>query len=341
LAKSGSKLFKALDINSPPKSEPGWLDQKYPPSVLVGLVTAFAITVIFVGVRLAVGPVDISLLWETIAMLVLSFAALTLVLVLFLYRRLKQLDAEHTKQVQDEIHRLKQMELYRREFLGDVSHELKTPIFAIEGFIETLLDGALEDPKVNRKFLQKAGKHAERLSNLVSDILVISHIESGQLSMVVEKFCMYDLMVDLVDSLSYKFTRKGRDIHYEIHANGLERAMVLADKQRIEQVLRNLIDNAVKYGNTKGNIVLMLAPHTEGKLVVKVKDDGPGIDTQHQARLFERFYRIDKSRSRNSGGTGLGLAICKHFIEAHKERIWVESTPGFGATFMFSLSRVS
>jgi two-component system, OmpR family, phosphate regulon sensor histidine kinase PhoR len=307
--------------------------------MLVGLVTASVITLIFFVVRVLGEPVNPNLIWETIVMFALSFAAITLVLVLFLYRRLKQLDAEHSKQVQDEINRLKQMEAYRREFLGDVSHELKTPIFAIQGFVETLLDGALEDSKVNRKFLQKAGKHAERLSNLVSDILVISHIESGQLSMMHEKFVMYELIADLVDSLSYKFTRKGRDIHYEIRANGLEKAVVVADKQRIEQVLRNLIDNAVKYGDAKGHIILSLEPYTDGKLVVKVQDNGPGIDPQHQARLFERFYRIDKSRSRNSGGTGLGLAICKHFIEAHKERIWVESTPGHGATFNFSLAR--
>ncbi len=300
-----------------------------------------AISVTFVVVRVVDGLERGNLIVETLAMFVLSFLALTAVLQFFLYRRLKQLDAERSRQVQEEINRLKEMEAFRREFLGDVSHELKTPIFAIEGFIETLLDGALEDPKVNRKFLQKAGKHAERLSNLVSDILVISHIESGQLTMNHEKFSIYELLVDLLDSLSYKFTRKGRDIHYVIAANGLERTMVIGDKQRIEQVLRNLIDNAVKYGSSKGNILLSLELNNESKVVVKVKDDGPGIETQHLARLFERFYRVDKSRSRNRGGTGLGLAICKHFIEAHKERIWVESTPGNGSTFIFTLAKAN
>lgn len=305
------------------------------------MLTALAISVTFVIVRVVDGLERGNLFVETLAMFVLSFLALTAVLQFFLYRRLKQLDAERSKEIQEEITRLKEMEAFRREFLGDVSHELKTPIFAIEGFIETLLDGALEDPKVNRKFLQKAGKHAERLSNLVSDILVISHIESGQLSMNHEKFSIYELIVDLLDSLSYKFTRKGRDIHYSISANGLERAMVMADKQRIEQVLRNLIDNAVKYGSSKGNITLSLELTSESKVLVKVKDDGPGIEQQHISRLFERFYRIDKSRSRNRGGTGLGLAICKHFIEAHKERIWVESTPGNGATFNFTLAKAN
>lgn len=330
-----------MATNSPLKPEASWLDQRYPPSIIVGLLTAMAISVTFVIVRVVDGLERGHLIVETLAMFVLSFLALTAVLQFFLYRRLKQLDAERSRQVQEEINRLKEMEAFRREFLGDVSHELKTPIFAIEGFIETLLDGALEDPKVNRKFLQKAGKHAERLSNLVSDILVISHIESGQLTMNHEKFNIYELLVDLLDSLSYKFTRKGRDIHYAIAANGLERTLVIGDKQRIEQVLRNLIDNAVKYGSSKGNIQLSLELNNESKVVVKVKDDGPGIETQHLARLFERFYRVDKSRSRNRGGTGLGLAICKHFIEAHKERIWVESSPGNGATFIFTLAKAN
>ena len=306
---------------------------------MVGLYTALAITGLYTIVRLLGGGTSGYVVVEVITMFVASMLSIVAVLQFFLYRRLKELAAERSKEIEAEIQRLKDMEAYRREFLGDVSHELKTPIFAIQGFIETLLDGALEDQKVNRKLLQKASKHAERLSNLVSDILVISHIESGQLSMNFEKFCIYDLIAELVDSLSYKFTRKGRDIHYVIQAHGLERAMVFADKQRVEQVLRNLIDNAVKYGDMKGIITLALEPHPEGKVLVKVQDDGPGIEAQHQARLFERFYRVDKSRSRNRGGTGLGLAICKHFIEAHKEKIWVESTPGKGAIFQFTLSK--
>jgi two-component system, OmpR family, phosphate regulon sensor histidine kinase PhoR len=306
---------------------------------MVGLYTAMVIMALYVMVRLVGGATGGALLLEALLMFASSMLSVVAVLRFFLYRRLQELSEERSKEIEAEIQRLKEMEAYRREFLGDVSHELKTPIFAIQGFIETLLDGALEDHKVNRKFLQKASKHAERLSNLVSDILVISHIESGQLTMNFEKFAVYELMADLIDSLSYKFTRKGRDIHYEIVAHGLERAMVLADKQRIEQVLRNLIDNAVKYGDTKGNIRLVLEQASEGKILVKVEDDGPGIDPQHITRLFERFYRVDKSRSRNRGGTGLGLAICKHFIEAHKERIWVDSTVGQGSSFQFTLAK--
>ncbi len=306
---------------------------------MVGLYTSLAITGLYALVRLVGGAEGGYIVLEVLLMFTASMLSIVGVLRFFLYRRLKELSAERSKEIEAEILRLKNMEAYRREFLGDVSHELKTPIFAIQGFIETLLDGALEDQKVNRKFLQKAGKHADRMSNLVSDILVISHIESGQLTMNFEKFCMYDLIADLVDSLSYKFSRKGRDIHYEIIAKGLERTLVVGDKQRIEQVLRNLIDNAVKYGDTKGTIKLALEHYPEGKMLIKVQDNGPGIEPSHLARLFERFYRVDKSRSRNRGGTGLGLAICKHFIEAHKEHIWVDSTLGEGSTFQFTLNK--
>jgi two-component system, OmpR family, phosphate regulon sensor histidine kinase PhoR len=314
-------------------------DQKYPPSILVALYTSLAISVLFLLVRLLGGSEGGNILLELLAMFTFSLLAFTAVLEFFLYRRLKNLNAIRNRAIEEEIQKLKEMEAFRREFLGDVSHELKTPIFAIEGFIETLLDGALEDQKVNRKFLQKARKHAERLSNLVQDILVISHIESGELGMNLEKFSIHELIVDLLDGLAYKFTRKGRDIHYVIEANGLEGVIVLADKMRIEQVLRNLIDNAVKYGNAKGIITIRLEQAAEGKVLVKVRDNGPGIEPQHLPRLFERFYRVDKSRSRNRGGTGLGLAICKHFMEAHKEQIWVESVVGQGATFLFTLTK--
>jgi two-component system phosphate regulon sensor histidine kinase PhoR len=317
------------------------MDQKYPPSILVALYTSLGSSLIFLIIRLLGGSSGGSVFLELLGLFTFSILLITGILEFVIYRKLKHLDAIKTREVQAEIRRLKEMEAFRREFLGDVSHELKTPIFAIEGFIETLLDGALEDQKVNRKFLQKARKHSERLSNLVQDILVISQIESGELSMHFEKFSIYELITDLLDSLSYKFTRKGRDIHIDVEPNGLEKVKVLADKQRIEQVLRNLVDNAVKYGDSNGTIAVILEMQSDQKVLVKVKDSGPGIELQHQARLFERFYRVDKSRSRNGGGTGLGLAICKHFIEAHKEHIWVDSTPGEGATFLFTLSKAN
>jgi two-component system phosphate regulon sensor histidine kinase PhoR len=311
------------------------MNQKYPPSIQVAIYTSLVIVGIYLLTRFFSTGSNESLLLELIAVFTLSLLSFTVILEFFLYRRLKILNASRIR----EIERLKEMEAFRREFLGDVSHELKTPIFAIEGFIETLLDGALEDKKVNRKFLQKARKHAERLSNLVQDILVISQIESGDLGMHPEVFGIHELIVDVLDSLEYKFTKKGRDIGYEVIANKLEEVEVLADKQRIEQVLRNLIDNAVKYGDANGVVRIVIKPAGEGKVLVQVDDDGPGIEQQHLPRLFERFYRVDKSRSRSKGGTGLGLAICKHLIEAHGEKMWVDSEYGKGATFQFTLTK--
>ncbi|MEM1000215.1 MAG: ATP-binding protein [Bacteroidota bacterium] len=310
------------------------MNQKYPPSILVALYTSLLIVAIYLFARYFGTGESESLLVELIAVFTLSMLAFTGILELYLYRRLKLLNASNTR----EIERLKEMEAFRREFLGDVSHELKTPIFAIEGFVETLLDGALEDKKVNRKFLQKTRKHAERLSSLVQDILIISQIESGDLGMNREAFRIVDLINDVLDSLAYKFTKKGRDIRYEVVLNGLDDTLVNADKQRIEQVLRNLIDNAVKYGDNRGTVQITLKTGPDGKVVIQVQDDGPGIEPHHLPRLFERFYRVDKSRSRGKGGTGLGLAICKHLIEAHGERLWVESEVGEGSSFQFTLS---
>lgn len=311
------------------------MNDRYPSSIFVGLYAALAITAVFLGIRVASHGMSGKLLIELLAMFTLSILVVTLILEFLVYRRLKSLNAINRR----EIKKLKAMEAFRREFLGDVSHELKTPIFAIEGFIETLLDGALEDPKVNRKFLQKTRKNAQRLSHLVQDILTISQIESGDLAMDKEDFAIYDVIQDVLDSLAYKFTRKGRDISYEVLSEGMEDEMVFADMQRIEQVLRNLIDNAVKYGDSKGVVTIELRNHPEDKVLVLVRDNGPGIANSHLPRLFERFYRVDKSRSREKGGTGLGLAICKHFIEAHKEKLWVDSVVGEGSTFQFTLQK--
>lgn len=314
------------------------MKSRLPSALMAAAISTLAIVAVYLGLQLALGSITPSeLLLECAVLAMVSMAAITATLELYIFRRMKNVTAARTA----EIEKLKEMEAFRREFLGDVSHELKTPIFAIEGFVETLLDGALEDPKVNKKFLQKTRKHAERLSHLVSDILIISQIESGDLGMNDEHFSIYELVMDVLDSLAYKFTKKGRDISYKVLANGHEHTLVEADKQRIDQVVRNLIDNAVKYGDSKGVVTISIerSPEEEGKLIVKVNDNGPGIDKQHIARLFERFYRVDKSRSREKGGTGLGLAICKHLIEAHGERIWVESEPGKGASFMFTLKK--
>lgn len=302
--------------------------------MLVGLSSALVIAIALLAFRFATGVRGSSLAFEFAGVFVLSMAIVTGIVEILVYRRLKII----TEKSEKEIQKLKEMEEYRREFLGNVSHELKTPIFAIEGFIDTLLHGAMNDKKVNRKFLQKALKHADRLGTLVEDILVISQVESGDLGMDMEQFRIHKVIRDVVESLDTKLTKKGRDIECRIVSNGLESTKVLADEKRIDQVLYNLIDNAVKYGNPQGQITIYLREIGLGKIEVAVADQGPGIDPKHLPRLFERFYRVDKSRSRDRGGTGLGLAICKHLIEAHNERIWVESTER-GTTFRFTLAK--
>lgn len=313
------------------------MNDRYPSSVLVALYAALGVTVIFLIGFLLAGMEGNNLIIWLLSSFTTTFVLLTLILEFFVYRKLKLLNADNKREIQ----KLKEMEAFRREFLGDVSHELKTPIFAVQGFIETLLDGALDDKKVNRKFLQKARKHADRLSHLVEDLLVITQIETGDLEMNMDPFVLYDLVLEIVDSMEYKMTRKGRNLECKIITNGHEDTEVMADYERIDQVLRNLLDNAVKYGSATGTISVEFLDYADHKLLVKVKDQGEGIPPEHLPRIFERFYRVDKSRSRERGGTGLGLSICKHFVEAHREQIWVESKMGEGTTFLFTLSKAN
>lgn len=261
-----------------------------------------------------------------------SFLLLVVALEWILYRRLKNVSNFN----QREIKKLKDMETYRREFLGEVSHELKTPIFAVQGFIHTLMDGAMEDERVRRKFLKKAMKNADRLSSLVEDLLIITQAESGVMELKIRRFSIYELANDVLETLEYKFTRKNRNISYRIEANGNEQKIVLADRERIQQVLTNLVDNAVKYGDAEGEVVISLESKND-KLHVSVSDEGPGIEQEHLDKIFRRFYRIDKSRSREKGGTGLGLAICKHLLKMHGEQMMVSSQVGEGTTFTFTL----
>lgn len=264
----------------------------------------------------------------------LSFVCLFLCIEWFVEREQDKIAALKT----DEINSLKELEIYRREFLAEVSHELRTPIFAAQGFIHTLIDGAIDDENVRMKFLEKAAKNTDRLSNLVNDLLVISQIEAGEIEMKMRRFKLYDLMTEVIDSLEYKLVneKKNRNIKCNILANGNEKIQVSADRERINQVLVNLVDNAIKYGNPQGNIQIRL-DNLGDKMQVSVSDDGPGIAPEHMEQIFRRFYRIDKSRSRETGGTGLGLSICKHFVEAHGEELLVESEPGKGTTFTFCL----
>ncbi len=240
----------------------------------------------------------------------------------------------------EEIEHLKSMEVYRREFFAEVSHELRTPIFAVQGFIHTLIEGAVDDPEVRDKFLQKAQKSADRLSNLVNDLLVISQIEAKEIEMKMRRFHIYDLVQEVMESLEQKLTKKGRNLEFKLEANNHENTLVLADRERIYQVISNLLDNSIKYGAQQGEIHIFMKTDAVGRMLISVSDDGPGIEKEYQEYIFRRFYRVDKSRSREKGGTGLGLSICKHFMEAHGQSIWVESTPGKGTTFTFSLKIV-
>jgi len=236
----------------------------------------------------------------------------------------------------EEIVRLKEMEVFRKEFLGNVSHELKTPIFTIQGYIHTLLDGGIEDMEVNMLYLQRASKGIERLISIVDDLEVISRLEGGDQMLEPRTFEIVDLALEVIESL--EFRTKDKDIKLMLRDPEKSRNYVVADKDLIRQVLVNLLVNSIKYGKEHG--VTCIEFQDQGEFItVSVVDDGIGIEKQHLPRLFERFYRVDKSRSRDQGGTGLGLAIVKHIIEAHGERINVDSTPGKGSTFMFTLKK--
>lgn len=239
------------------------------------------------------------------------------------------------QKLETEIQELKERESYRREFIGNVSHELKTPIFSAQGFAETLLDGALEDEEVNRTFLEKILHNVSRLENLARDLSAITEIETGEMEMSHESFSLDEVFQDVCGSLELKARKHEIALCSEV-ADDLP--AVYGDRDRIRRVLVNLTDNAIKYNEPGGTVTLRAQPRPTDEVDVSVEDDGIGIPSEHLPRLTERFYRVDKSRSRNQGGTGLGLAIVKHVLGAHDRDLHVESTPGEGSTFHFCLS---
>jgi two-component system phosphate regulon sensor histidine kinase PhoR len=240
-------------------------------------------------------------------------------------------------QRKDEIEMLRANEQFRKEFLMNLAHELRTPIFSIQGYVDTLLGGALEDEEVNRKFLGNASKSIDRLVRLVDDLDEISKLESGKIPVIQEVFVIQDLIKDVYEELSLK--AKARLIQMVIK-KGTERPIaVTADKQKIKQVLVNLVENAIKYGNEHGNVIAGCYEIDDKHVYIEISDDGPGIAEEHLTRIFERFYRADRSRARAIGGTGLGLAIVKHIVEAHGHTVNVRSKPGVGSSFGFTLDR--
>lgn len=231
-----------------------------------------------------------------------------------------------------EISKLQEQEEYRREFLGNLAHELKTPVFSIQGYILTLLDGGLEDEKVNRMFLERASLAVDRMVNLLEDLDQITKMEANRFKLDLENFNIRDLVKEVVESLELKAKEKNITLTYPKESP----LVVHADRSKISQVLTNLINNSINYGNEGGRTNIRFYEMND-LILIEISDNGPGIDENHLTRLFERFYRVEKSRTRNEGGSGLGLAIAKQIIESHNQSITVRSTVGLGSTFAFSL----
>ena len=238
----------------------------------------------------------------------------------------------------EEIEKLRLQEEFRREFLGNLSHELKTPIFSIQGYILTLLEGGLEDENINRAFLERASKGVDRVTGIIEDLDVITKIESEELKLNATTVNIVDLAKEIVESLEIKAQKRNVRLSLDWKRAGSPEINVLCDKDKIGQVLGNLINNSINYGVENGHTEVRFFD-LEDNILIEVSDDGIGIEEEHLPRLFERFYRVDKSRARNEGGTGLGLAIVKHLVEAHGQTIDVRSTVGQGSTFSFTLKK--
>ena len=253
---------------------------------------------------------------------------------------MKTLTAEIEKFAQEkklEIDGLKVREQYRKDFLGNISHELKTPPFMIQGYILTLLDGAVDDKKVAKKYLQRAAKGVDRLAYIIKDLDLITKFEAGNLTVEPEAFDAVDLVKSVFEMLEMRASKKNITLTFDMEYQ--QPIFVWADAEKIQQVLTNLIVNAIKYGHEDGTIEVSIEDLVKSKVIIRITDNGEGIAKEHIPRLFERFYRVDKSGSRKEGGSGLGLSIVKHIIEAHGEKIYVESVLGVGSEFSFTLEK--
>ncbi len=236
-----------------------------------------------------------------------------------------------------EIESLKVRENYRREFLGNISHELKTPLFTVQGYILTLLEGAMKNKSLRKKYLQRANKGVERLIYIIKDLDMITKLEAGDLNLNEEEFNIIELVQNVFDLLEMKASKKRITLTFDIEYD--DSIFVYADKERIQQVLTNLIMNSIKYGVKDGTTEVSIEEFVKNKVLVRITDNGEGIEKEYLTRLFERFFRVDKSGSRKEGGSGLGLAIVKHIVEAHNEKIYVESQIGIGSEFSFTLEK--
>lgn len=239
----------------------------------------------------------------------------------------------------EEMEKLRLQEAFRREFLGNLSHELKTPIFSIQGYILTLLEGGLEDENINRAFLERASKGVDRVTGIIEDLDIITKIESEELKLNSTTVNIVDLAKEIVESLEIKAEKRNIRLSLDVKRPIYQEIKVLCDRDKIGQVLGNLINNSINYGVENGHVEVRFFD-LEDNILIEVSDNGIGIKEEHLPRLFERFYRVGKSRARNEGGTGLGLAIVKHLVEAHGQTIDVRSTVGQGSTFSFTLKKV-
>ena len=250
-----------------------------------------------------------------------------------LLKKIRQYDDDQ----KSEISEMKKQETFRREFIGNLAHELKTPLFTSESYILTLLDGAIDDDEVNKKYLKIAGKAIHRLNLIVKDLDLITKIESGESEIQRTDFDIINLAQNTLEMLEIRASKK--NIKLLLEFNDKLPLRVNADNEKIQQVLTNLVENSIKYGKENGTTELVIQELTENKIIVRVTDNGLGIEEKHFNRLFERFYRVDQSGSRKGGGSGLGLAIVKHIMDAHDEKIYIESEFGVGSEFSFTLEK--
>ncbi|WP_178986714.1 sensor histidine kinase [Winogradskyella helgolandensis] len=248
----------------------------------------------------------------------------------------KEID-KYAKNKKFEIETLKIREEYRKEFIGNVSHELKTPLFTVQSYLLTLLEGDIKDEKIKNKYLARATKGVERLTYIIKDLDMITKLEVGDLSLEKENFDMVKVVQNVFDLFEMKSAKKHITLTFDIDYP--EPIMVYADKERIQQVLTNLVVNSIKYGREKGTTEVSIENLIKNKAIIRVTDNGEGIAKENLQRLFERFYRVDKSGSRKEGGSGLGLSIVKHIIEGHEEKIYIESELGVGSEFSFTLEK--
>ena len=344
---------------------------KYKKTYTFAFWSSLIITLFIIGLFLILGSfldktIDLSLLFLASGIIfIFSVIIIQIRVETFIYKRIKQIYDEVSllnpsdlrrstittnmetlsKEVkkfadnkQVEIASLNARESYRREFLGTISHELKTPLFTVQGYILTLISGASNDKQIREKYLERASKGVDRLVAIVEDLDMISKLESNELGLNFQQFNIVELIQDVFDLLEMKAKKNGITLHFD--KNYDVPVLVNGDIKRMEQVLINLIVNSIKYGSKDGITTVALHPYQHQKLLVKVADNGEGIKEIHLPRLFERFYRVDQSRSREQGGSGLGLSIVKHIVEAHNEKILVESEFGKGSEFSFTMEKV-